>query len=131
MPIKRKANLNRKDLKKYRNPLKRIEDNRKYQRKHYRKNKEYYIKKARERRIKTVEFLRDLKEERGCKNCGLKDKRCLDFHHKKGGKKYGITMMICQGFAMKEIIEEISKCEVLCRNCHAIVHYKERGLVKL
>lgn len=56
----------------------------------------------------------------GCAVCGYNaHASALDFHHFKGEKFMGVTRMLT--YARERIIEEISKCVVLCKNCHAIV----------
>lgn len=55
----------------------------------------------------------------GCLRCGESDPYALDFHHV-GEKSHGIS----NGFNMtkKAIMSEISKCVVLCSNCHRKLH---------
>ena len=72
---------------------------------------------ARERRIKRTAFVRRLKQYVGCKECGEKNWRCLDFHHvDEKTKEYNIGRML--DFSMRKIKKEIRKCIVLCANCH-------------
>ena len=68
------------------------------------------------------EWLSGYKRERGCYRCGLKDPRVLDFHHRsKKDKLFGIGGLRREvGF--QRLSEEIKKCEVVCANCHRIVH---------
>lgn len=67
-------------------------------------------------------------KEGGCVVCGEKELVCLDFHHINPsdknfdiGKQFHIK-------ATETIIKEISKCVVLCANCHRKVH---AGIIKL
>lgn len=66
-------------------------------------------------------YILNFKFENGCTQC--KDKRwfCLDFHHKHDKYK-GVSKMISQGYSLKKIKQEISKCEILCANCHKKQH---------
>ena len=68
--------------------------------------------------VQVAEYKKTLK----CVRCGFSDYRALQFHHSKGDKKYEVANMA--GFAFENILKEISKCEVLCANCHFIEHYK-------
>ena len=113
----------------YKDPIKRKEANKIYQRKHYAKNKQYYIDKARQRKRKSKWTLFDYKEKKGCFRCGIKDGRCLAFHHERD-KENNIATLIIQGYSIKKIMEEVKKCKVMCNNCHSIHHFlDDRGLV--
>lgn len=57
---------------------------------------------------------------RGCVDCGVSDIRVLDFDHVRGPKIDSVSNMVRRGRATTVILNEISKCEVRCRNCHAI-----------
>ena len=63
----------------------------------------------------------------GCELCGYnKCLASLDFHHKnETNKEFGIGGLRREvGF--KKLKEEIEKCEVICANCHRIVHHEQR-----
>ena len=59
----------------------------------------------------------------GCVDCQNKDIRVLDFDHVRGDKVSGVMLMIRKGQTLEKIKSEISKCDVRCRNCHAIATY--------
>lgn len=61
-----------------------------------------------------------------CKHCGNNDHRVLEFHHRDPAlKEKAVTTMM---YNSREKIEaEIAKCDVLCANCHRILHYEERA----
>jgi hypothetical protein len=63
--------------------------------------------------------LAEIKEASGCVDCGEYNHIVLDFDHLKD-KKYNISRMIHDGFSWAAIKKEISKCEVVCANCHRI-----------
>lgn len=54
-------------------------------------------------------------------SCGEKDSRCLEFHHV-AEKRYKISYLITSGHSLRYLQEEISRCEVLCSNCHRKEH---------
>ncbi len=56
----------------------------------------------------------------GCVDCGNKDIRVLEFDHVRGPKVGNVSSIIRRGWSEKIIVAEIAKCEVRCRNCHAI-----------
>lgn len=69
-------------------------------------------------------FLRGVKTI-GCKVCGLKDVRCLVFHHRDPTqKKFNIGCG--QSRSYPALKEELKKCDVLCSNCHMILHAEEK-----
>ncbi|GAA4051027.1 hypothetical protein [Agromyces indicus] len=63
-----------------------------------------------------------------CVDCGETDIRVLDFDHRSGVEKQDGVMRLAQGgHAISTIAAEIAKCDVRCRNCHAIVTYERLG----
>ncbi len=82
------------------------------------------LRKRREE-IKKIYF--NYKKDLKCKICDFKDYRALEFHHRDPStKEYSISYMVTQAFTWETILKEISKCDVLCSNCHAILHFNER-----
>ncbi|OGL25111.1 hypothetical protein A3A68_02285 [Candidatus Saccharibacteria bacterium RIFCSPLOWO2_01_FULL_48_13] len=84
----------------------------------YRETKRLLI--ARQRK-----WIADYKQRRQCAKCGVSDFRVLDFHHNdSSGKDFNVAdFRYKAGFA--RLKEEIGKCQLLCANCHRIVHYEE------
>lgn len=66
----------------------------------------------------TRTFLLAYLHRHGCIDCGEKDPIVLDFDHVRGTKQYNVSMMSGSGYSLGKIMEEISKCEVRCSNCH-------------
>ena len=72
-------------------------------------------------------YVREFLERHPCTNCGRKDYRVLQFHHRNPAEKtYTIGFMVGKGMRPREIKIEMSKCDVMCSNCHIIHHYEER-----
>lgn len=66
----------------------------------------------------------DVKDARGgCCRCGEDDLACLDFHHETDQKVDTIARMLANGRPREEIREEMSRCSVLCANCHRLLHH--------
>lgn len=92
---------------------------------HYRANKKYYIDKAQEYKEDNREWFREFKKTLKCEVCGESDPCCLDFHHIDGDiKEYNISRMVSKGMSEEVIRKEISKCVILCANCHRKEHNK-------
>ena len=57
-----------------------------------------------------------------CKDCGQRfPTYCMDFDHLPGYKKiFNISKYQRQNKSLQQVINEITKCEVVCANCHRI-----------
>lgn len=59
-------------------------------------------------------------KEHPCVDCGESNPVVLDFDHVRGDKNFSVSRMVSEGFSIKRILSEVSKCEVRCSNCHRI-----------
>jgi hypothetical protein len=101
-------------------------------------NKTYFEGPAKERHLKQVkerkdaarqvarDFMYDYLSTHPCETSGESDVRVLEFHHV-GDKHMAVGAMVSNGFSIPRILAEISKCQVLCANCHRKVTMEERG----
>lgn len=101
-----------------------VEKNREYQREWYRKNSSRKIALSRSRVSKYKTLIREYKSEMGCYECGVNNGACLDFHHKnKKEKIIAISLAIVhKNWGKDKLLNEASKCIVLCSNCHRKHH---------
>ncbi|MEK7458262.1 MAG: hypothetical protein AAB612_02135 [Patescibacteria group bacterium] len=106
------------------------ECSREYIKEHYEKNKPYYLKKAKKRNVRlrktehayVLRFLRS----HPCVDCGETDIVVLEFDHRNQfDKDYEVSQMIQRRMPANKIIDEISKCDVRCANCHRRKTVKE------
>jgi hypothetical protein len=96
-----------------------------YRKIHYQKNKKKYIKKAKEYNKKVANWYDDFKSNLICSKCDEKRWWVLDFHHADPDQKeYSIAKLKNNGSKPK-LLKEISKCIILCSNCHRDLHYKQ------
>jgi hypothetical protein len=68
-------------------------------------------------------FIEDLKSSTPCADCGqFFPAVCMDFDHLPGTKKIAtIARMMGHGsYSLEELKSEISKCQLVCANCHRI-----------
>ena len=75
---------------------------------------------------KNREYVFNFLNAHPCLDCGTTDWRVLEFDHVNGEKVKSITEAI-RSWALPKLIQEIDKCEVRCKNCHAIVTYERAG----
>lgn len=66
--------------------------------------------------------LEDLKSDLGCAACGITEGKVLQFHHRdRSQKKFTIGRSIVR-YSWENIMLEVFKCDVLCGNCHVMLH---------
>lgn len=112
----------------FKNKLKNIKNSvcsecqKEYKLKHYYSNKKQYYDRNKVTIIRLRELVDDFKKKHPCERCGESDICCLDFHHLNPDEKdfeIGNTRNIG---SERKILKEISKCIILCANCHRKLH---------
>lgn len=58
----------------------------------------------------------------GCIHCGEKEPCCLDAHHRDASQKEFTISTARRSVGIEKIRAELSKCDCVCRNCHAKIH---------
>ena len=92
---------------------------RKYFYKHYRKNKIYYIQRAKQQHDALREVVQSSKFF-PCVDCYKQfPPVCMDFDHVRGRKKFNISRVPMIG-SLNKFLKEIVKCDLVCANCHRI-----------
>lgn len=87
------------------------------------RRKEKYAK-QRQRIAEIKAWFAEYKASLKCSRCTENHPACLQFHHL-GDKKDNVSNMVGQGHGKEDILKEVSKCIVLCANCHAKKHFEE------
>ena len=99
-----------------------------YSRNRYLKDEERQRKlyfKHKDIKAKHKEVVNKYLKEHPCIKCGNDDIRVLDFHHRNPKEKErGVSQLLL--YRIEKIMEEISKCDVLCANCHRIEHLEHK-----
>lgn len=107
-------------------PYKNKKDKLAYQRKWYRENKDKQIGwvLAGKRRIRA--WFAEYKKDFACEKCGENHPACIVFHHTNVDNKLdNVANLVSKGDSKRLILEEISKCQCLCANCHRKVHSED------
>ena len=101
---------------------------RKYNKIWYQKHKNRLREKRKQHDAELKNWLKQYKSQLCCMQCGENHPACLQFHHRdRKDKQFTIGYIIGRWryITLKKLEEEISKCDVLCGNCHAILHWRE------
>jgi hypothetical protein len=94
---------------------------------HYNLNKEYYLTRNEKYRQSTFAWLREYKSTLSCCICGFSHPAAIDFHHRDPKEKiFNISIGPTIGKTIIQIKKEIDKCDIVCSNCHRIIHYKQK-----
>jgi hypothetical protein len=97
-----------------------------YKRRWYQENKAKHISYVRKREVEMETWFRGYKETLSCEICSENHPACLDFHHiNPSRKKFSVSAKRDRP-SLKQLQQEIAKCQVLCANCHRKEHYKQR-----
>ena len=98
-----------------------------YQREWERKNKSKRYAYNRKYRLKMRRWYIEQKGKLSCGECGETHISCLVFHHRDPKTKlFNVSDHSCVTSSKKRILAEITKCDVLCKNCHSKLHYEIR-----
>jgi len=106
----------------YKDPIIRREKHREYMREvWYPRNRQRQYDAVKRNKAKIRDFIRGLKIS--CCRCSEEHPATLDFHHYDTDKSINISNIINKGWGVDRILAEISKCTVLCSNCHRKLHW--------
>ena len=94
--------------------------------KSYDKDSSKYKERVKQQVDKCISFIEDYKSTHSCLICGEKRKWVLDFHHLDPKEKEHNLGNLKHTGSFNKIKNEISKCILLCKNCHYDFHHLER-----
>jgi len=101
---------------------------REYNKGWYRRHKKRLIEKSKQPDKELRQWVNQYKSKLCCVMCGERHPACLQFHHRdRKEKSFTISEVIGQrrNLSVRKLEEEISKCDLLCGNCHAMYHWRE------
>lgn len=95
----------------------------------YRRRKCKYCKtktqKLRKDKLKKIVY--EYKASHPCVKCGFDDPRALHFHHRDRDSKFkGVSRLMHGEHDEATLLAEMEKCDILCANCHSILHYDDK-----
>ncbi|MBV9279507.1 MAG: hypothetical protein JOZ41_05460 [Chloroflexi bacterium] len=90
---------------------------------HYRNNRSRHIAQVTQRERDIAGRILALKSQGHCVFCGFAHPAALHFHHRDPvDKRFGIAEAPQLGYRWERILAEIAKCDLICANCHSIIH---------
>jgi hypothetical protein len=103
----------------YKDPIKQKEAKRQW----YLKNKELTIKRSMAHKHRDQEWFKSIKSTKSCVECGESRYELLDFHHIDPSTKITTVSDMLGRYGRSKILDEMAKCEILCKSCHMKHHY--------
>ena len=94
-------------------------------RKHYYANKQYYLDKAMKQKTDLRQWVYAKKNVTPCTDCGIQYPHYVTDYDHIGEKIMNVSQLINRGSA-RQVKEEITKCVLVCSNCHRMRTYKRR-----
>lgn len=111
----------------YKDKNRRTAYNKEFGKKWYQAHKKEVVERRKKRQIEIKKWYDSYKSTLCCMVCGESHPACLQFHHRdRSEKSFTIGAIATRATSKKRLINEIAKCDVLCVNCHAKVHWRER-----
>jgi hypothetical protein len=102
---------------------------REYNKGWYLRHREKRIAVTKKRHQEIQNWFRRYKSALCCLHCGENHPACLQFHHRdRLDKSFTLASVVGRASSIKQIMREIEKCDVLCANCHAKLHWQERQI---
>lgn len=92
-----------------------------YNREWRKRNPELLKAQARRARERRMAWWTDIRSSVMCVDCGSTTN--LDFHHRNPEEK-SCNVATATMHSFRRFIEEVEKCDVLCRSCHKLRHYR-------
>lgn len=91
----------------------------------YAANSETHKVHVRRNKKERIQRFNEWKRTLACSICNENFTKCLDFHHLDANMKDFQISDVVGDASVERMKEELSKCAVLCKNCHVKVHEGE------
>jgi hypothetical protein len=110
----------------YKDERRRKEYHSEYNKGWYQRHKDEVIARRKKRQLEIRYWFMRYKSTLSCIDCGISHPAVLQFHHRnRSEKSFTIADVVRKASSLKQITDEINKCDVLCVNCHAKRHWRE------
>lgn len=110
----------------YKDKNKAREHHKEYHKGWYQRHKEEVIERRKKRQQEILTWFRRYKSTLYCMDCGISHPAVLQFHHRnRSEKSFSIANVASRATSVKQIMNEMKKCDVVCVNCHAKRHWRE------
>lgn len=73
-------------------------------------------------KLRALDRYNEWKAQQKCTMCPEDDPACLDLHHLDPTEKEATLASVSRSWSWEKMEQEIKKCIVVCRNCHAKIH---------
>lgn len=93
---------------------------------YYRRNSKKEIAYDKARTKKSIQRMDEYLADKSCADCGNSNRVVLEFDHVRGKKHAAISDMVRRGYSWERIMDEVSKCEIVCANHHRIRTWARR-----
>ena len=92
-----------------------------YQKEWYKRHPQSIAKSHKTRRKLRRDYVKECKADVPCTDCGRAYPwYVMDFDHVRGKKKFNLSIASNKMYSTAAIDEEITKCDLVCANCHRI-----------
>ncbi len=99
----------------------------KRKRTYYQNRKDKFISYNSKKKYKIAKWFEEYKRTLKCSKCDDTRWYVLDFHHEDPSTKTStLSKLVRQGYSKEVIMLEVSKCIVLCSNCHREEHHNQK-----
>jgi hypothetical protein len=93
----------------------------------YQQHRQEVMERSKIKKGEIKAWYKEYKKQLQCIVCGEDHPACLQFHHRnKEEKSFTIGDLARRPTSKKRLLDEIAKCDVLCVNCHAKLHWEEK-----
>lgn len=91
---------------------------------YYESNRDKHLANVAARRRRHRDWIRSLKEGQPCAQCGrVGHPHAMHWHHRDPSQKeFNLSIAVAASKGRQKVLDEIAKCDLLCADCHAIVH---------